>query len=193
MKYEKDMNPLRLGLLIMLAFLIVSTLLYRFWPSDYAIPSQRAAEAAAEDHGVSPFEFLKRIDSGDNLVIVDIRSKGEFEAGHIERALNIPAPEILNKRNIRKIRKSPVLLYGSTEHESQMIALLLQMTGLDAKAVNSNYAHLRRLQEESGSSPMLFYSEEKVRYNYNLYFKAFDITPEEPLEIKVPVPAEGGC
>jgi rhodanese-related sulfurtransferase len=187
------MNPLRLGLFITLAILIAGTLLYRLWPSDYTISARKAAETASEYHGVSPFDFMKMTASGDELIIVDIRSKEEFEAGHIEGALNIPAAEILKKRNIRKIKRGPVLLYGSSERESHMIALLLQMTGSEADAVNSNYAHLRSLQEESVSTPMLFFREEKVRYNYNRYFKAFDITPDEPAEIKVPVPAPGGC
>lgn len=187
------MNPLRLGLLIMLIVIIVGSLLYRYWPSDYSISADVAAKVAADNKGMTPFEFLNELQSERNRIIVDIREKEEFETGHIEGAINIPAAEILGKRNIRKIRNYPVLVYGSEEAESHMIALLLQMTGIDAEAVNSNYNHIKSLQEEKSSSPMRFFSEEKVQYNYNEYFKAFDLTPTEPVEIKVPVPSPGGC
>lgn len=35
-------------------------------------------------------EAKKQIDSGENIVIIDVRDENEFARGHIENAINIP-------------------------------------------------------------------------------------------------------
>ncbi len=39
---------------------------------------------------LSQDEAKKLLDSGENIVLIDVRDKGEFAQGHIEGAINIP-------------------------------------------------------------------------------------------------------
>ena len=42
-------------------------------------------------------ELLERIDRGETLRILDVRSEGEFAAGHVPGAVNIPFTKLLSR------------------------------------------------------------------------------------------------
>ena len=44
--------------------------------------------------GRVPVELLERIDRGETLRILDVRSNGEFAAGHVPGAVNIPFTQL---------------------------------------------------------------------------------------------------
>ena len=48
---------------------------------------------------LAPIEFEKTIKSTNPLHLIDLRTKGEFEAGHIDGAANIPVDEIRDRLN----------------------------------------------------------------------------------------------
>lgn len=54
-------------------------------PADDSTPSISAAE------------LLARIDRGDALHIVDVRSEGEFAAGHVPGAVNVPFTQVITR------------------------------------------------------------------------------------------------
>ncbi len=39
---------------------------------------------------LSQADAKQQLDSGENIVLIDVRDKGEFSQGHIEGAINIP-------------------------------------------------------------------------------------------------------
>ena len=45
---------------------------------------------------VPALEVKRRLDAGDDLLLVDVRSRGEFvgELGHLSGAVNVPLPEL---------------------------------------------------------------------------------------------------
>ena len=47
---------------------------------------------------VSPVEVAKRLSSGENLFIVDVRTPGEYSAVHAESAINIPLDSLSEER-----------------------------------------------------------------------------------------------
>ena len=49
--------------------------------------------APAATMSISGAELLERIDRGEALHILDVRSEGEFGAGHVPGAVNIPVHE----------------------------------------------------------------------------------------------------
>ena len=64
----------------------------------------------------------------ERMTLVDTRSANEFAGGHIEGAINIPAPDLRTKyRGLKKDR--PVVLLCGTGHRSSLGASLLRKRG----------------------------------------------------------------
>jgi rhodanese-related sulfurtransferase len=62
-----------------------------------AAPVETAAPVPAEYHKLTAEEAKARMDSGDPVVIVDVRTPEEFEGGHISGAINVPNEGILDE------------------------------------------------------------------------------------------------
>lgn len=52
--------------------------------------SSPAASNAAVYHSITPDEAKARMDSGDKIIIVDVRTQAEYDEGHIANAIVIP-------------------------------------------------------------------------------------------------------
>lgn len=81
-----------------LSVLFASFLLLSF--SACAAPSDSAESAPtakpAEYHKISPAEAKARLDSGDELILLDVRTKEEYDAGHIAGAILLPNETIVD-------------------------------------------------------------------------------------------------
>lgn len=77
---------------------------------------------------LSPPELHQRVTRGDGLILVDVRSAGEFGAAHVEGALHIPAPE-LRTRHSELDPKRDIALVCSTGHRSSLAASILKRNG----------------------------------------------------------------
>lgn len=49
---------------------------------------------AAEYHKLTPAEAKERLDSGDTLILLDVRTQSEFDEGHIPGAVCLPNEDI---------------------------------------------------------------------------------------------------
>lgn len=187
-------HSLRSGLFIMMMILVIGTLVIRWLPGNYVVSVQESAAIADNNKGMPPYEFWKRFESEDaEYILLDIRDRESFAQGHIERALNIPFSEIAEKKSIRSLNKDTVFVYSDSEALSNMAALLLNMLGVDAKAINGDFRIIESVKDGSKNPSYLFYSERKTRFNYPVYFKAFDTPEPDQVEIEVPLPAPTGC
>ncbi|MDO5047218.1 MAG: rhodanese-like domain-containing protein [Anaerococcus sp.] len=66
----------------------------------------------------------------DAFQLIDVRTKAEYDSGHIEGAINIPFEQILD--NLDKIDKTkPALLYCRSNNRSQIAKLALKSVGYD--------------------------------------------------------------
>ena len=64
----------------------------------------------------------------ERLTLVDVRSANEFASGHIEGAINIPAPDL--RTDLRRLTKDrPIVLICGTGHRSSLGASLLRRRG----------------------------------------------------------------
>jgi len=68
-----------------------------------------------------------------NHVLVDLRSKGEYEAGHIPKAHNIPLAALADKEDSLPI-KAPIVVYANSPAEAQQGYNLIKKWG--AKTVS---------------------------------------------------------
>jgi len=87
---------------------------YEFWTSLRSLAANRLAgvERLVEAYvgarnGLEPVsrkELYKRLRSGDRLVVLDVRPKDEFEAGHLPGAVSIPLAEL--ERRLKQLPKN---------------------------------------------------------------------------------------
>jgi rhodanese-related sulfurtransferase len=73
-------------------------------------------------------ELNRRVSSGDGLLLVDVRSAGEFGVSHIDGAIHIPAPELRN-RHAELVPTRDIALVCSTGHRSSLAASILKRQG----------------------------------------------------------------
>ena len=66
----------------------------------------------------------------DGATLVDVRSEGEFERGHIDGARNIPVQEIA-ARSSELPRGKPVVVYCASGMRSAMAASALRRAGFE--------------------------------------------------------------
>ena len=55
--------------------------------------------------------LLDRIDRGDSPAVLDVRSAGEFAAGHVPGAVNLPFTSVLTGLNPPEKRSRPIVVY----------------------------------------------------------------------------------
>jgi len=65
-------------------------------------------------------------------LIIDVRTPGEFDAGHIEGAMNIPLDQIDFMVNKLKKRGQPIIGYCQTGRRSGLVVDRLSRSGLEA-------------------------------------------------------------
>jgi len=86
--------------------------------------------AAAHVEQLSPEEVSVAASGGETVTLVDVRARSEFEASHIEGAINIPAPDLRSRHN--ELDSSyPVLLMCSSGQRSSLAASILERNGFD--------------------------------------------------------------
>ena len=58
--------------------------------------------------GIGPkTDFRKLVNEGS--IILDVRTKGEFDGGHINGAINIPVDQLINKLSKFKDKSKPII------------------------------------------------------------------------------------
>jgi len=74
---------------------------------------------------LSADELYKVVTADKEVTVVDVRAAGEYGSGHIEGAVNIPAPEL--RTRYKELNKSrATILVCSTGHRSSMAASILK-------------------------------------------------------------------
>lgn len=83
---------------------------------------------------VGPAESVLLINKG--AAVVDLRSEGEFSAGHIIHARNIPLPELeARAAELEKLRGQSLLVYCKTGNDAATAAAKLAKRGFTPLAV----------------------------------------------------------
>jgi rhodanese-related sulfurtransferase len=74
---------------------------------------------------------LKEAIKDKTAIFVDVRSKSEFEAGHVPGAINIPLEQLMGRMEEVDPSKGPVILYCRSGNRSGMALRILREAGLD--------------------------------------------------------------
>ena len=65
----------------------------------------------------------------EGAIILDVRSKGEFESGHIRGSMNIPVDQLLNNLNKLKDKSKPIITCCASGMRSASAKNLLKSKG----------------------------------------------------------------
>jgi rhodanese-related sulfurtransferase len=89
-----------------------------------------ASRAMPERVTVTPRALLAAIDAGAAPVIVDVRTRREYEAGHVPGAIHVPFYTLFVRQDdIPGPRERPVVVYCEHGPRAGVARLALRMTG----------------------------------------------------------------
>lgn len=61
---------------------------------------------------ISAEEAYKLINENKNIVVLDVRTKSEFDSGHIPKAKNIPVQQLSTRINeLEKYKNNPIIVH----------------------------------------------------------------------------------
>ena len=81
---------------------------------------------------IDKFELKKILESNEDYLLLDIRTKEEFDEQKIDGAINIPLTELLfNIDDIDEYRDKKVVVYCRSGHRSITACNLLSMEGFE--------------------------------------------------------------
>ncbi len=82
-------------------------------------------------------EANKLINENKNIIILDVRTKGEFESGHIPKAKNIPVQQLSTRiKELEKYKDTPILVHCASGGRSPSAVKAL---------VNNNFTQIYHL------------------------------------------------
>ena len=82
----------------------------------------------------------------DTLVVIDVRTLAEYNAGHVENALNIPLQVISRKIDDLELEKdTPIALYCRSGNRSGIANSMLKSKGYEN---SQNYGGLRQAKDK---------------------------------------------
>lgn len=123
MKKNKKFKALVMGLLLTLS---IGSLVG--CSSDKG--SEEANKSTNNYKNINAKETEDLLASGDDIAVVDVRTKGEYDTGHIDRAMNIDFDDFQNNLTILDdYKEKPVLLYCKTGNRSEKAAKILKDNG----------------------------------------------------------------
>lgn len=85
----------------------------------------------AEYHKISTEQAKERLDSGDELILLDVRTQEEFDAGHIEGAILLPNETITDTEqpDVLPDLNAEILIYCRSGNRSAQAANKLVAQG----------------------------------------------------------------
>lgn len=190
---------------LIIGFASLSKPLYK-----YEMKAGTFAEELFSIYQVTPDEAMEWMYDSTMAVFVDIRSVYDFEKGHVENAINIPIPYLLNdshKELFEQWKKDSlmVVLYGNDELQANAPWMLMYELGYtNMRVLLGGYGYIDRLyldELEDGES----YTIEDPAYDFAGIVKeveedkkSVNVVKKAPkkevvVKRKVKKSAEGGC
>ncbi len=98
------------------------------------------ANFPADKHVISPADFFAKIDAGEEMFIIDIRTGEDYGKGHIKGAVNLPFGNESIAQNLEFIPDDvPVYVYCYTGQTASQTIAVLNVAGKPAYNVQSGF------------------------------------------------------
>ena len=132
MKELEKTKRISIAAVLTILLVIIALLSYKRPNHLYTESIEKSLELASNPEYMFTQQDLEKFD----FELVDIRSNIDYNKGHLENAINIYAPEILEPKNSEvfqelKEKNKTVVLYGASPNEALTPFLLLQQLGYD--------------------------------------------------------------
>jgi len=92
----------------------------------------------ADVHKIASKDLQAKIDAGEAMQIVDLRSAEDYAKGHIKGAINIPFKEV-NKHFAEFAKDKPVYLYCYTGQTAGQTVAVLNVLGIKAYSLHAGF------------------------------------------------------
>ncbi|GAB2779591.1 rhodanese-like domain-containing protein [Salinimicrobium soli] len=204
MKELEKVKRISVGSTFFILAIVIGVLTYERPENLYATNAENALKNLTSTNYIISINEIKQ----PEIVLVDIRTPYEFEKGHLENAINIPAPEVLKEENKTlftdwKESKKVAALYGKDIEEANLPFLLLYQLGYDnLKLVNAENRFLQNQLitnspdvERSNADIRAFIDESIKNSKQRVVEKEIVPVPRKiiPVKKKKKRPVEGGC
>ncbi len=127
---------LTIAVLIFVILLLAGFLTLRTPAFDYTLTPQESLEDLTNSDNTVSLSHAIELSKTENqaVVFIDIRDPFDFAARHIENAVNIPVPDILDADNIAFLKNlqndsTKIILYGNSQQEANGPWMLLHQIG----------------------------------------------------------------
>lgn len=102
-------------------------------PVQSSLSQAQSAAATAEYHALTAQQAKERMDSGAEIIIVDVRTQAEYDEGHISGAIVLPNEEITTEMPAAlPSKEAEILLYCRSGNRSKQAADKLVAMGYTA-------------------------------------------------------------
>ena len=152
MKELEKTKRISIATVLFILVVLIAVLSYKRPRHIYSINAQHTLEKiVSTDYFVS----LNEINNSEH-VLIDIRNQFDFEKGHLENAINIYAPEILNEQNSEvfnelKEDNKTLILYGNSPNDVLGPYMLLYQLGyndLKILTIEINYSQNKLITKD---------------------------------------------
>jgi len=124
----------RISVAAVLTILIVAiaVLTYKRPKHNYSVDSKTALEQVLKTEYLASMDLINT----ETDILIDVRGIYEYNKGHIENAINIFGPEILNDENSEQIEEiqnsgKNIIIYGANPNEALAPFMVLNQIGVD--------------------------------------------------------------
>lgn len=130
MKELEKTQRLSIASVLVILLVLIGLISYKKPKQIYDINSKSTLEKVISNDYFIGFD---KIDT-PSFVLIDIRNPNEFDRGHLENAVNIYAPELLNDANSDFFKElqmtdKTIVLYGNNPNETISPFMLLHQLG----------------------------------------------------------------
>lgn len=109
-----------------------------------------SAGAPLRSYRVADFTELAKAVERDDLTVLDVRQQGEYDDGHLPKALNIPLHELSRRRE--EVPGGEVWVHCASGYRSSIAASMLDQPGRDVVLVDDDFEQAEKLAIVSESS-----------------------------------------
>lgn len=178
-----------MAIIAFVIFLLIGFLTLKKPIYSFQVDASAFSEELSSIDQVTPDEAMELMYDSSLALFIDIRNRYDFEKGHLENAINIPVPDLLNPENKvlfdRCLKDSlPLVLYGNDELEANAPWMLIYELGYsNARLLQGGYSYIDRMyldQLELNES----YHSETADYDYAGIIAKVIADKAKPVEIK---------
>ncbi len=203
MKELEKTKRISIAAVLTILIILIGLLSYKRPKHIYALNTKSTLENMT---GADYLITLEQINNPD-ILLVDIRNQYDYDKGHLENAVNIYAPEILNDVNseiLKELKENnkTIVLYGNNPHQVIAPYMLLFQLGYDNLKIltidvsyDQNKMITQQAKLENTEADINAFIEASIKKAAAKPKPIIKPAPKKviPIKKKKKMPVEGGC